>query len=305
MSLTMYQLPTIKAGDQIEIIAPASRCAVDLLEGLKHILTSWQLQCIVNENIFGQDLLCANSDSMRLDSLTKALQDPETKAVICARGGYGSMRLIPELAKTAPPNSPKLFIGMSDITALNLFLLQQWKWPVVHGALSPDKFSPDSTAALKSLIFGELPQIEFQGKALNTAAKRNSILESSIVGGNLSLLQTSIGTLWQVAARDQILFIEEVAERGYRIDRMFEHLHQAGIFKNIAAIILGDFTGGKEPNGSSLVNPVLERFAGACDVPVIRIQGIGHDHINHPLPLGTKVQLVLGNEIKLICFRCK
>lgn len=299
----MYPLPILKAGDQIEIIAPASRCADDHLVGLKNILTSWQLHCIVNENIFGQDLLCANSDPIRLESLTKALQNPETKAVICARGGYGSMRLIPELAKTTPPNSTKLFIGMSDITALNLFLLQQWKWPVVHGALSPDKFSPDSTAALKSLIFGELPQIEFHGEALNTAAKQSFTVESTLVGGNLSLLQTSIGTLWQVDGHKKVLFIEEVAERGYRIDRMFEHLHQAGIFKHIAAIILGDFTGGNEPNGSSLVNPVLERFACTSDVPVIRIQGIGHDHINYPLPLGTKVQLAFGNEIKLTCFR--
>lgn len=299
----MHPLLTLKAGDQVEIIAPASRCADDLLDKLKNTLTAWELNCIVSEDIFGSDLLCANSDSLRLQSLINALQNSASKAVICARGGYGSMRLIPGLAKITPPKNAKLFVGMSDITALNLFLLQKWKWPVIHGALSSDKFSPDSIAAVKAMLFGETKCIEFHGVGLNSAAHRSLTLESTLVGGNLSLLQTSIGTLWQVDGRDKILFIEEVAERGYRIDRMLEHLQQAGIFHPIKAIILGDFTGGNEPNGSSLVNPVLERFANAQSIPIVRIQGIGHGHVNHPLPLGTKVQLALGKEIKLTCFR--
>lgn len=301
--VTVFKLPILKAGDQIEIIAPASRCSDAFLIELKNLLSSWQLHCVVNEPIFGQDLLCANSDHMRFKSLKNALQNPETKAIICARGGYGSMRLLPELANIAQPSFTKLFIGMSDITALNLFLQQQWKWPVIHGALAPDKFSPESTAALKSLIFGEGTQIAFSGKALNPAAKKNTTIESTLIGGNLSLLQTSIGTIWQMNGQEKIIFIEEVGERGYRIDRMLEHLRQSGLFKDIAAIVLGDFTEGKEPNGSSLVNPVLERFADSCDIPVIKVQGIGHDHINYPLPLGTKVQLSLGNDVTLTCFR--
>ncbi len=299
----MFKLPLLKAGDQIEIIAPSSRCPAEFVTGLKNLLTSWQLHCIVSEHIFGQDLLCANSDHMRFESLKHALQNPDTKAVICARGGYGSMRLIPELAHIVQPTAPKLFIGMSDITALHLFLQQQWKWPVIHGALAPDKFSPESTATLKSLILGEVEQITFRGEALNIAAKTPSTIESTLIGGNLSLLQTSIGTLWQINGREKIIFIEEIGERGYRVDRMLEHLRQSGIFKDVAAILLGDFTEGKEPDGSSLINAVLERFAHSCDMPVIRVQGIGHDYINYPLPLGTKVHLSSGDEIKLTCFR--
>ena len=299
----MFNLPKLKAGDKIEIIAPASRCSNELLVSIKNILTSWGLNCVQNDTIFGQDLLCANSDAARFQFLKNALLNPETQAIICARGGYGSMRLLPELAKISPPSTPKLFIGMSDITALNLFLQQQWQWPVVHGALAPDKFSLDSTNALKSLIFGEKEHIEFVGKGLNTCSKRNTIIEGMITGGNLSLLQTSIGTIWQVDCQEKIIFIEEVAERGYRVDRMLEHLRQVGVFKGCIAIILGDFIGGEEPNGASLINPVLERFASTCDIPVVNIPGIGHDHVNHSLPLGTKVQLFLGGEVKLLCYR--
>ena len=204
----MFTLPILKAGDKVEIIAPASRCSDEDLKALIELLTSWQLHCIVNDHIFGQDLLCANSDAMRFESLKNALLNPETKAVICARGGYGSLRLIPELAKVSPPSTPKLFIGMSDITALHLFLQQTWQWPVVHGALAPNKLSLDSIAAVKSLLFGETDHIEFRGEALNLAAKKNVTIESTLTGGNLSLVQTSIGTIWQLDGREKIIFIE-------------------------------------------------------------------------------------------------
>ena len=301
-NLTVFKQPILKIGDRIEIIAPASRCSAEQLNSIINTLTSWGLVCSVNDNLFGDDLLCANSDEARFEALKNALLNPETKAVICARGGYGSLRLIPDLTQVPPPNFAKLFIGMSDITALNLFLQQTWQWPVVHGALAPDKFSQESTDALKSLIFGETEDIKFTGEALNQAAQEKISIQSTLTGGNLSILQASIGTIWQVDGREKIVFIEEVSERGYRIDRMLEHLRQAGIFKDVAAIIFGDFTGGNEPNGSSLINPVLTRFASDFKIPVVKIPGIGHDFINKPLPLGTNVQLSCKEGVKLTCY---
>lgn len=299
----MFTIPILKAGDKVEIIAPASRCSDAALIAIQDLLTSWQLQCVVNPQLFGQDLLCAHSDEARFTFLKNALYNPETQAVICARGGYGSLRLLPRLANMSPPSSAKLFLGMSDITALHLFLQQNWQWPVVHGSLSPDKLSVESIAAVKSLIFGETSDIVFQGDALNLAAKQSSTLESTLIGGNLSIVQTSIGTIWQMDGREKIIFLEDVGERGYRIDRILEHLRQAGIFQNCVAIIFGDFTEGTEPDGSSLINPVLERFASACAIPVIKVAGIGHDRCNHPLPFGTQVKLTLGDHIKLTCTR--
>lgn len=296
-------LPILRSGDSIEIIAPASRCSDKQLTELKELLASWELKCIVDDAIFGDDLLCANTDEIRLKSLMKALQNSETKAVVCARGGYGSMRLIPELANIIPSASPKIFIGMSDITALNLFLQQEWKWPVVHGALAPDKFSPESIAALKSILFGEVDQVEFLGLPLNKSAEKNYKIETTVTGGNLSLLQTSIGTAWQIDARNKIILLEEVGERGYRIDRMLEHLRQSGIFQEASAILFGDFIGGDEPNGNSLVKPVIERFARTCAIPIVRVEGIGHSNINFPMPLGTNAKLTLGDRIRLVCSR--
>lgn len=299
----MQKLPTLNPGDSVELIAPASRCSDKHLNDIKELLTSWGLDCIVADDIFGVDLLCANSDAHRFNSLKKALQNPKTKAIICARGGYGSMRLIPDLAKIQPTQSAKLFVGMSDITALNLYFQQEWKWPTIHGALALDKFSAESISKHKSFLFGENELVEFIGIPMNALAAKNHAVETTITGGNLCLVQTSIGTVWQMQGQNKIIFLEEVSERGYRVDRMLEHLRQVGIFKDAAAIVFGDFLEGKEPDGSSLVNPVLERFAKSCEIPVVRIAGVGHGHTNFPLPLGTNAKLQLGNDIKLISYR--
>ncbi|MCC2666330.1 MAG: LD-carboxypeptidase [Gammaproteobacteria bacterium] len=299
----MKKLPVLKAGDNVEIIAPASRCSDVQLKELKELLLSWQLNPILPGDIFGDDLLCANTDEMRFQFLRNALINPKTKAIICARGGYGCMRLIPELIKMRPPPEVKLFVGMSDITALNLYLQQQWQWPVLHGAPIIAKFSPESITAVKSILLGEVERIEFAGLPLNIAAEENHLIKTSITGGNLSLVQASIGTKWQLDGNNKIIFLEEIGERGYRVDRMLEHLRQAGIFKKAKAIVFGDFTGGKEPDGSYLIKPVLERFAKNCKLPIVKVDGIGHGYTNFPLPLGTEGGLQLGHEIKLTCFR--
>lgn len=295
----MHKMPVLVAGDSVEIIAPASRCSDQHLLQLKELLASWQLNCIVADDIFGKDLLCANTDEIRFKSLRNAIENSQTKAIICARGGYGSMRLIPELTKVSPPQQSKLFVGMSDLTALNLYLHQQWGWPILHGALAIDKFSPESIAAFKSVLFGETDQLKLSGIPLNSLAEKNHFIEANIIGGNLTLVQTGIGTPWQMNASNKIIFLEEIGERGYRIDRMLEHLRQAGAFEKAKAILLGDFINGNEPNGSSLVEPVLERFAKSCEIPVVKIEGLGHGSTNFPLPLGKTVTLQFGKEIRL------
>lgn len=297
----MSKLAKLKPGDLVEIIAPASRCSNERLEDLRELLTSWQLNCIIDKDIFGSDLLCANTDEIRFRSLKNALQNTESKAVICARGGYGSMRLIPKLAKIIPPTAPKIFVGMSDITAIQLFLRQNWQWPTIFGALARGTFSLESIAAMKALLFGEIDQIELIGLPLNSLAEQKNTIDTTITGGNLCLVQTSVGTIWQINGQNKIVFLEEVGERGYRVDRMLEHLTQAGIFKNVAAIIFGDFINGNEPDGSSLIEPVLTRFAQSCRIPVIQIKGIGHGFTNVPIPMGTRVTLQLGKKSKLTC----
>lgn len=299
----MKKLPVLLANDVVEIIAPASRCLDSELLALKNLFESWQLKTVIAEDLFGEDLLCANSDVMRLHHLKNALQNPQTKAVVCARGGYGSMRLLPELAKLTPIDCNKIFVGMSDTTALQLFLQQTWQWPTIHGAAAPSRFSAESIASLKAVLFGDCQQVEFIGMPLNSAATMNHSIHATVIGGNLTLIQAGIGTFWQLNGHEKIILLEETGERGYRVDRMLEHLWQANILNDAAAIVVADFIGGKEPDGSSLIKPVLARFAERCSIPVVQIEGVGHDYINYPVPLGTEAVLQLGDEIRLICSR--
>lgn len=296
----MLKLPTLNPGDSVNIIAPASRCTTPQLKALTTLLESWQLHCIIADDIFGEDPFCANTDEIRLAQLVDALTNTKSKAIICARGGYGSMRLIPALANVTSSQHPKLFVGMSDTTALQLYLQQQWHWPTIHGASAPDRFSAESIASLKAILFGDVKQVEFNGLVpLNSYAKKNYIIESCIAGGNLSLIQASIGTCWQLKGRDKIILLEDTSERGYRLDRMFQHLMQADILREAAAILLGDFTEGSESNGLSLVEIAIQRFAESCSIPVVQVKGIGHGYTNFSLPLGTATTLKLGDDITL------
>ncbi len=300
----MKTLPILKSGDLVELIAPASRCTDQQLEELKELMSSWQLNCLVKEDIFAADLFCANSDEQRLQHLQNALLNSKAKALICVRGGYGAMRLIPKLANLQPPVEPKIFVGMSDITSLHLYLQQHWGWATIHGGAAPDKFSAPSIAALKSLLFAEHATVDFNGlKPLNRSAQECRIIESTVAGGNLTLIQASIGTSWQLDGRGKIILLEEINERGYRVDRMLEHLRQANIFQGAAAVLFADFLGGEEPNGTSLIQPVLQRFANESTIPVLQMAGIGHGATNFPIPLATRAHLQLGKEAHLTCSR--
>lgn len=297
-----FQLPALQANDLVELIAPSSRCSDSELVQLKELLESWHLRCLIKDSIFGDDLLCANTDKMRFQHVQSALLNPDTKAIICARGGYGSMRIIESLQKLKPSSNPKIILGMSDVTCLKLYLNKYWKWPTIHGAIAPSRFSLESIAMTKALMFAEQKSIAFlQMNPLNKHATEHKVLNAPVTGGNLTMIQASVGSCWQMNARNKIVVLEEVGERAYRVDRMLEHLLQAKMFDSAAAILFADFINGLEPNGSSLIQPVLERFAASCPIPVVQMSGVGHAALNYPLPFETLATLYLGSQIKLVC----
>lgn len=295
---------SLQPGDTVDIIAPAARQDKAIFKKIKQLLESWQLNCHIPKNIFGKDLLCANSDVHRFRQLQAALFNPHSKAVWCLRGGYGSSRLIPLLSKFKPPAQAKLFIGLSDITALHLFLQQKWQWSTLHGPsiyqCANNEIIPASIQKTKDIILGQRKIVEFDNLTpFNKSAQKKLTIRAPIIGGNLSLVQVSLGTHWQPNTRNKILFLEEVNERGYQVDRMLEHLKQASVFSHIKALLLGDFIGGNDPDGHSRVNAVLKRFAEQNNFPVLQCKGIGHGKVNNPLPLGTLSTLELGKSCYL------
>lgn len=297
----------LNAGDIVDIIAPASHSPIDKLQEGAEWLSSYGLIPRIPKNIIKRDVFFAAPLEIQLEHLMDALYS-DSKAIWCLRGGYGSMRLIPHLLKLRPPKKPKIFIGFSDITALHLFFNQHWKWPTIHGRtisqLSLQNHKTPDRKFHKSIIFGEETSKTFNRlKALNTYAKEEQTINGVITGGNLRILQSSLGTSWELQAKNKILFIEDVAERGYSIDRMLEQMIQAKIIhKGLKALIFGDFTEGHEKDGKDFVPIALKRFADRVPYPVLRGLPAGHGHkLNYPIPFNTPTELITGKICKLTC----
>jgi muramoyltetrapeptide carboxypeptidase len=280
------------------LIAPSSPIPPAKITQTKSFLETLGRKVSTPSDLLGEDLLCANTDTIRFTHLKESLLS-DADEIMPIIGGYGLTRLMPALLSLKKPDKVKILYGFSDITALHIFLNQVWDWPTIHGPCGVglinkqgDRVSIARTLRIleEGLSAYELPELT----PLNSAATSITKLSGKIVGGNLSLIQTSLGTPWQLETTDKILFLEDVSERGYRIDRMLTHLEQAGLFQEVKAVVLGDFTKGDEPDGSNLVGDVLKRFADTASFPVFQLSGCGHGSQNYPIPFNFNVSLKIA-----------
>ncbi len=296
----------LNLGDTIDIIAPASHAPHDKLVKGSEWLQSLGFHTRMQKGMIAPDAFFAAPLEVQFEQLKNALYS-DSKAIWCLRGGYGSMRLIPELKKLKVPKKPKLFVGFSDVTSLHLFFNQVWKWPTLHGRtisqLNLELGNTPDRKELKDLLFGDIDEVYFKNlKPLNSAAEKNQQIKGKVVGGNLRMLQSSLGTAIELNTKGKILFVEDVGERGYSIDRMLEQMHQAGILnKGLRALIFGDFTEGLEKDGKNLTVTAMKRFAQRVDYPVLMGMKAGHgSKFNYSVPFLTESKLSLGKKAELI-----
>ncbi len=285
----------LNSGDVIDIVAPASPSPLEGLNNGIRWIEENGFTARVPENLIKPDVFFASSLKNQLEQLKIAIYS-DSKMIWSLRGGYGSMRLIPFMKKWKKPKAPKLFMGFSDVTALHLFFGQQWGWPTIHGrnvsSMSPEKIFKDRKE-VTSILLGKKEILEFKNlKPLNDLAKKAVTIKGQVTGGNLKLLQTSLKTSWELDASGKILFMEDVGERGYAIDRMLEQLWQAGIInKGPRALVLGDFSEGTEKDGRDLTGIALKRLADRAPYPVFKGMKCGHGDINFSLPFNTNAEL--------------
>ena len=269
----------------IDIIAPSGSFPAQDLPVLRAYIESKGYTARIPEDILGPDLLSANSDAERFKQLKAALYAEDSDLIWCVRGGYGATRLLPELEKLTPPKKKKTRVGFSDITALHLFLSQQWGWPTLHGAslrqMAKVDLGADSIHLTESVIFENKALIDYTLTPINAAANEGVSIHAQVSGGNLKLIEASLGTSWQIDHAPKILVLEEVNEYDYRVDRSLVHLAQAQVFKSVQAIILGDFTH-ELPAYETKIELVLQRFADQTQIPVFKRPGIGHGKENWP-----------------------
>ncbi len=292
-------------GDIIDIVAPGFAPRPEEVEGALNLLREWGYQPRMPGDLIEDHFLHANSDEKRFLFLKRALIAKDSRFIWCLRGGYGSNRLWPQLLKMKKPAHAKIIIGLSDITSLHHFVNQFWKWPSLHGAhldrLGLRKSPAHVVQELKDLLEGRSQKTEFtQLQPLNHRAQKMKKIKSSVVGGNLVTLQSSIGTRSKIKLNKKILFIEEIGERAYRIDRVLVHLQQSGVLEKVEAILFGEFFQCAEKDGSLLYLDVLKRFANEVKVPVFMGLETGHGEIQRPLFFGTPAVLQGGESGKLI-----
>ncbi|MDZ4660013.1 MAG: LD-carboxypeptidase [Pseudomonadota bacterium] len=285
-------------GDQLDIVAPGFRTEKKNLQAAVQRIKSWPIYTNVPKNIFGPDVICSNSDKIRLKHLKAALIS-KSKIIWSVRAGYGFIRLLDGLQKIPPPKKTKLIVGYSDVTSFFGFVIRKWNWPVLHAPLFEGwglkKTTPRDDKLLEEIFFGKIKEVVYGGLIpMNTAAKRKKKIHSKVLGGNLTVFVSTLKLPWQVNTAGAILFFEDIGERGYRIDRCLKLLEQHGVLKKVKAIIFGAFIEGSEPDGSDKVWPVIGRFAKAQKFPVFCGLKAGHGKDKLPIPLNTKATLTCG-----------
>ena len=292
--------PFLKHGDRIRIVSPAGKVQKDkILPGIE-LLQEEGFEVIPGNHVFDKYFQFAGKDQQRMADLQEALDDPQTKAIICARGGYGSIRLAEMINFTDFLKNPKWVAGFSDVTVLHT-LLNKYGVASIHGAMPgfflDNKKPSKSFFSLMELMKNGTSKTENPSHELN----RSGSCTGELVGGNLSLIYALQGTPWQLNTNGKILLIEDLSEYLYHLDRMMQNLKLAGQLKNLAGLVVGGFTDMKDndsPFGKTAYEIILDavkdfNYPVCFDVPV------GHIPKNLSLMLGGNYHLEVSDHCSL------
>jgi muramoyltetrapeptide carboxypeptidase len=284
----------LKQGDKVAVIAPAGRISEGSLESMTACMERWGLQVLPGKHVYAQYHQFAGTDAQRAADLQEAVSNPEIKAVICARGGYGCSRVVDTVDFSPLLRHPKWLVGYSDITVLHA----RWNRmgvPCIHGVMS-GKFPAggqdnESTESLRKALFGEPLHYTVPTHPLNKTGKA----EGWLIGGNLALMAHLTGSADNPYTVGKILFLEDVGEYLYAIDRMMLQLQRSGKLQKIKGLILGYFTNTKDcetPFGASAYE-IISAYAEGLDIPVCFGFPAGHEEPNLSLVFGKPVTLTV------------
>ena len=276
--------PALRPGDPIVVVAPSGPVPeARYARGLARLEARYDVR--TTSRIFERTGYLAGNDDARLAELDEAFAS-DAKAIVCARGGYGLMRLLPRLA----PVRDKLVVGFSDVTALHA-LLAGAGLRSIHGPVVTQlgELALDDVESLFSLLEGGTGAPIDDLDSVGTTAT----VEGHLVGGNIELVSSLVGTPWAYALRGNVLLLEEVGERPYRIDRQLTQLLLAGALDGVAAIVVGDLVQCDETEGPTAREVVIERLRG-LGVPILTGLPVGHGSRNRALAHGARVRVEPG-----------
>ena len=286
--------PYLQPGDEVAILSPASFPPTENWKQGVEVLENWGLRVRMAPNYLSRHFGLGGTDAERLSDLQQMLDDPSIKAIFPIRGGYGSSRLLDSLDFSGFKANPKWIVGFSDITAL-LCEVDRLGFASIHGPMPHNFCQKGGEAALQnlhSLLFEGSTSVSAPSHPLNRLGEASA----EIIGGNLSLLCHLIGSPTFASTAGKILFLEEIGERLYHVDRMLLQLKRAGLFQNLAGLIVGGFTDCNEASltiGKTAFELVAEHTSGTS-YPIAFDFPAGHIPNNQPLGFGVKTKLLVN-----------
>lgn len=287
--------PYLQKGDTIAIVAPAGKLTTrkDVIDKAKALAESWGLHVVYGKHLFDTSGHFSATDEERTADFQKAMDNPNIKAIWAGRGGYGTVRILDRLDFTKFKESPKWIIGYSDITALHSHL-NVLGYETIHAMMGtsladdPEKIV-ETLKSFKKSIFGE----KLSYSLVSVKENRKGKGKGQIIGGNLSLLASMLGSESQMNGDGKILFIEEVGEYKYSMDRMLRSLKRAGFFEKCNGIIVGDISNIKTNStkwGSSIEQLIYDVVA-EYDFPILYQFPAGHEADNRALIFGRNIEM--------------
>ncbi len=292
----------LKAGDTIGIMCPAGAVSSEKMEAMYIQLRKWGYNLKIGKTVGSSYFKYSATDAERLKDLQQMLDDKHIKAILFGRGGYGCVRIIDDLDFTTFKKHPKWLLGYSDITCLHGHIHSNYNIPTIHGQMSggyqANDWDQDSIDSIQKVLSGDKIDYVVASSAMN----RNGQAEGQLVGGNLALISDLIGTKSDIDTNGKILFIEEIGEYAYNIDRMMWQLLRASKLDKLAGLIVGGFTDTQDnetPFGKTEKEIVWEKvknfkYPVAFDFPV------GHQAENLALKIGVPYKFEVGADVKLI-----
>ncbi|MBE7441001.1 MAG: LD-carboxypeptidase [Flavobacteriales bacterium] len=286
----------LSKGDKIALISTARKITLQEIEPAISILKLWGLEPVFGKNLFKINHQFAGTTEDRIADLQETLDNPEIKAILCVRGGYGTVQLIDGIDFSTFKKQPKWIIGYSDITVLHNHINKNFGVSTLHATM-PINFTTNTKEALESLketLFGALPIYTTENHQLNRLGEATG----ELVGGNLSIIYSLTGTPSQLDTKGKILFLEDLDEYLYHIDRMMMNLKRVGMLTNLKGLIVGGMSDMKDntvPFGKSALEIIFDAVK-EYHYPVCFDFPAGHVNDNRSLIMGSEVNLVVDKD---------
>jgi muramoyltetrapeptide carboxypeptidase len=300
-NLVMITLPPyLKKGDTIAITCPAGYMEAQKIKTGVKTLQEWGFQVMVGKTVGSKSTnYFSGTDEERRDEFQALLNEPSIKAILCGRGGYGVTRIIDQLDFKIFKKNPKWIIGFSDITVLHAYILTKCKTASLHAPMA-NAFNDGGAKlpyvqSLQKALRGTKMQYSCTAHPMNQLGKATGVL----MGGNLALIAHLVGSSMMYKTKGAILFIEDVGEYAYNIDRMMIQLKRAGIFNQLSGLIVGGFTDRKDtirPFGKT-VEEIIQAHIAEYDYPICFGFPVSHDTENYALKVGANFELRVASKL--------